>query len=88
MCWSYDFRTAQKQKQKQAAHVHTDVMRLCCSPVVNEGRPYIDLDITRGVKVAHRLFLCVQDAWHREEAVDVGDDAETQPKLATMLTVS
>ena len=47
-----------------------------------------DLNITRGVKVAHRSFLCVQDAWHREEAVDVGDGAEVPPELATMLTVS
>jgi len=40
------------------------------------------------VKVAHRLFLSGRNAWHREEAVDVGDGVEAPPELATMLTVS
>jgi hypothetical protein len=67
--------------RRSTAHVHTDVMRLSvvAAPSSTRGVP-LDLNITRGVKVARRLLLCVQDAWHREEAVDVGDGAEAPPK--------
>jgi len=34
------------------------------------------------------IIVCVQDAGHREEAVDVGYGAEEPPKLPNMLTVS
>ena len=71
----------------------TFTLMSCVSGAVESRRqrgesPYLDLNITRGIQVAHRSFLCVQDAWHREEAVDVGDGAEVPPELATMLTVS
>jgi hypothetical protein len=54
-------------------------LSVVAAPSSTRGVP-LDLNITRGVKVARRLLLCVQDAWHREEAVDVGDGAEAPPK--------
>lgn len=68
--------------------VDADVMSFYSRSRRQRGSQPSDLNITRGVKVARRLFSCVQDAGHREEAVDVGDGAEAPPELATMLTVS
>lgn len=69
----------------------TFTLMSCVSKPVQSRRQRgesVDLNITRDTQVAHRSFLRVQDAWHREEAVDVGDGTEVPPELATMLTVS